>query len=149
MIPRPSNPLVTAIDVSDALARIGASYSGRAGADSSVFALSTLRRFADRGAALLAALVTSPSLREDDTERVRKHRLDRLPVARRRRHDATGSQHRLASGVVTPPVVQPSHLPPNTVVEVLDTVGLPFGMGAGLTGRVSSLPLRCDGSRLS
>jgi zinc protease len=69
---------LSAIDVSDALERIGASYSGRAVADAAVFALSTLARFADRGAALLADLVMRPSLREDDTARVRQQRLDRL-----------------------------------------------------------------------
>ena len=67
-----------AIDVSDALARIGASYTGRAGSDSAVFALSTLARHADRGAGLLADLVVRPSLREDDAERVRQQRLDLL-----------------------------------------------------------------------
>jgi zinc protease len=68
----------TAIDVADALARIGASYSGRAGHDSAVFALSTLTRFADRGAGLLADLVLRPSLRAVDLVRVRAQRLDRL-----------------------------------------------------------------------
>ena len=67
-----------AIDVSDALARIGASYTGRAGSDSAVFAVSTLVRYADRGADLLADLVVRPSLRDDDVERVRQQRLDRL-----------------------------------------------------------------------
>jgi predicted Zn-dependent peptidase len=68
----------SALDVADALARIGASYSGRAGHDSAVFALSTLARFADRGAALLADLVLRPSLRTADLDRVRAQRLDRL-----------------------------------------------------------------------
>jgi zinc protease len=69
---------LSAIGVSEALARIGASYSGRAGSDAAAFSLSTLSRFADRGAALLADLVITPSLRSDDVGRVRKQRLDRL-----------------------------------------------------------------------
>ena len=53
-----------AIDVSDALARIGADYDIDVGADATVFSLVTLTRFADRGATLLADMVTRPALRE-------------------------------------------------------------------------------------
>ena len=67
-----------AIDVSDALARIGAEYDVDAGSDATVFTLTTLGRFAGRGASLLADIVTRPSLRENDFERVRQLRLDRL-----------------------------------------------------------------------
>ena len=77
-----------AIGVSDALSCIGASFSGRAGADSAVFALSTLSRFADRGADLLANLVVRPSLRGEDTDRVRQHRIDRLRQLRNVPHAA-------------------------------------------------------------
>lgn len=69
---------LSAIDVSDALARIGAQYDADVGADSTVFSLTTLTRFAHRGAELLARMVTKPSLRNDDFERVRQLRLDRL-----------------------------------------------------------------------
>jgi predicted Zn-dependent peptidase len=69
---------LNAIEVSAALDQIGASYSGRAGSDSSVFVLSTLARFADRGASLLAELIVNPSLDEVDTKRVRQLRIDRL-----------------------------------------------------------------------
>jgi zinc protease len=69
---------LSAIDVSDALARIGAEYDVDVGPDATVFTLTTLARFAARGASLLAALVTRPSLREHDFERVRQLRLDRL-----------------------------------------------------------------------
>jgi len=51
---------LSAIDVSDALARIGAEYDLDVGADATTFALTTLTRFADRGASLLARLVTHP-----------------------------------------------------------------------------------------
>lgn len=69
---------LSAIDVSDAIARIGAEYDVDVGADTATFALTTLTRFADRGAGLLADLLTRPSLREDDFTRVRQLRLDRL-----------------------------------------------------------------------
>jgi predicted Zn-dependent peptidase len=69
---------LSAIDVSDAIARIGADYDVDVGADATTFALTTLTRFADRGAALLADLLIRPSLREDDFLRVRQLRLDRL-----------------------------------------------------------------------
>ena len=40
--------------------------------------LTTLTRFASRGASLLANMLTRPSLREADFQRVRRLRLDRL-----------------------------------------------------------------------
>lgn len=69
---------LTAIDVSDALARIGAEYDVDVGADATTFTLTTLARFAARGARLLADIVTRPSLHEGDFDRVRQLRLDRL-----------------------------------------------------------------------
>lgn len=69
---------LSAIDVSDALARIGAEYDVEVGADATMFTLTTLARFADRGAKLLSDMVTAPSLRASDFERVRQLRLDRL-----------------------------------------------------------------------
>ncbi|MGH9201258.1 MAG: M16 family metallopeptidase, partial [Vicinamibacterales bacterium] len=69
---------LSAIDVSDALARIGASYDIDVGSDAFAFTLTTLTRFATRGAALLADMVTKPSLLEQDFDRVRKLRIDRL-----------------------------------------------------------------------
>lgn len=69
---------LSAIEVSDAMARIGAEYDVDVGADAVTFTLTTLTRFADRGADLLASLVTAPSMREADFERVRQLRVDRL-----------------------------------------------------------------------
>src|SRR6266545_7138468 len=69
---------LSAIDVSEALARIGAEYDIDVGADATVFTLSTLARFAERGASVLADLLTRPSLRGEDFDRVRQLRLDRL-----------------------------------------------------------------------
>ncbi len=69
---------LSAIDVSDALARIGADYDVDVSPDVTVFSLTTLTRFARRGAQLLCDLVTKPSLRQNDFDRVRQMRLDRL-----------------------------------------------------------------------
>jgi predicted Zn-dependent peptidase len=77
MVDEGTGPL-SAIDVSDALARIGAEYDVDVGPDTTTFTLTTLTRFADRGAKLLSDVVTAPALRESDFERVRQLRLDRL-----------------------------------------------------------------------
>jgi predicted Zn-dependent peptidase len=69
---------LTAIDVSDALARIGGEYDVEVGADATILTLTTLARFAGRGAKLLSEMLSAPSMREDDFERVRQLRLDRL-----------------------------------------------------------------------
>jgi predicted Zn-dependent peptidase len=67
-----------ALEVSDALARLGADYDLDVGADATTIALTTLERFTGRGAALLADIVTRPALREADFDRVRQLRVDRL-----------------------------------------------------------------------
>ena len=69
---------LSAIDVSDGLSRIGADYDVDVNPDVTVFSLTTLVKFAERGAALLADMTTRPSLRENDFGRVRQLRLDRL-----------------------------------------------------------------------
>ncbi|MBN4048261.1 insulinase family protein [bacterium AH-315-O15] len=69
---------LSAIEVSEGLARIGAVYDVDVGADATRFSLTTLSRFADRGAALLADILVRPSLRASDFDRVRQMRLDRL-----------------------------------------------------------------------
>jgi zinc protease len=69
---------LSAIDVSDALARIGGEYDVDVGPDVTTFSLMTLGKFAGRGGSLLADLVTRPSLRDEDFQRVRQLRLDRL-----------------------------------------------------------------------
>jgi predicted Zn-dependent peptidase len=69
---------LSAIDVSDALARIGGDYDVDVSPDVTVFSLTTLTRFAVRGAALLADMTTKPSMRDTDFTRVRQLRLDRL-----------------------------------------------------------------------
>jgi predicted Zn-dependent peptidase len=69
---------LSAIDVSDALSRIGGDYDVDVSPDVTTFSLTTLVRFAERGASLLADMATKPSLRESDFARVRQLRLDRL-----------------------------------------------------------------------
>jgi predicted Zn-dependent peptidase len=69
---------LSAIDVSDALSRIGADYDLDVGSDVTTFSLTTLERFARRGASLLADMLVRPSLHEPDFERVRRLRIDRL-----------------------------------------------------------------------
>ena len=69
---------LSAIDVSDALARIGAEYDVEVGADVTIFTLTTLTRFAGRGAELLSNMLTAPSMQIPDFERIRQLRLDRL-----------------------------------------------------------------------
>jgi predicted Zn-dependent peptidase len=69
---------LSAIEVSDALARIGAEYDVDVGSDAIVFSMTTLTKFAERGSGVLADLLTRPSLRQDDFDRVRQLRLDRL-----------------------------------------------------------------------
>jgi predicted Zn-dependent peptidase len=69
---------LSAIDVSDAISRIGGDYDVDVGADVTTFSLTTLERFAERGMTLLSDLIVRPSLREADFQRVRQMRLDRL-----------------------------------------------------------------------
>jgi len=69
---------LSAIDVSDAITRIGADYDVDVASDVTIFSLTTLERFSARGAQLLADLLIRPSLREADFQRVRQLRLDRL-----------------------------------------------------------------------
>jgi predicted Zn-dependent peptidase len=69
---------LTAIDVSDAIAKLGAEYDVDVGPDVTTFTLTTMERFAERGMSLLADLLIRPSLRADDFQRVRQLRLDRL-----------------------------------------------------------------------
>ena len=69
---------LSALEVSDALSRIGAAYDVDVGGDATDFSLTTLTRFASRGAALLADMATRPRLLESEFLRVRQLRLDRL-----------------------------------------------------------------------
>jgi zinc protease len=69
---------LSAIDVAEALALIGGEYDVDVGSDATAFTLTTLARFAERAAHLLADVLLRPSLRETDFSRLRRLRLDRL-----------------------------------------------------------------------
>jgi predicted Zn-dependent peptidase len=69
---------LSAIEVSEGLAKIGAEFDIDVAPDATIFSLTTLTRFADRGASLFADILVRPSLREEDFTRVRQMRLDRL-----------------------------------------------------------------------
>jgi len=69
---------LSAIEVSEGFARIGAEYDADIGPDAVSFGLTALSRFVEPGLSLLASIVVRPSLRETDFDRVRTLRLDRL-----------------------------------------------------------------------
>ena len=69
---------LSAIEVSESLARIGAEYDVDVGPDATRFSLTALSRVVERGASLLADMLIRPSLRAGDFDRVRQMRLDRL-----------------------------------------------------------------------
>lgn len=73
---------LSAIGVSDAIARIGGDFDIEVGADASVFSLVTVERFSSAGVRLLASIATEPSLRVEDFERVRQQRINRLTQLR-------------------------------------------------------------------
>ena len=54
---------LSALEVSDALARIGGEYDVDVGPDATIFMLTTITRFAPRGASLLGDMLIRPSLR--------------------------------------------------------------------------------------
>jgi zinc protease len=67
-----------ALEVHEALGRIGAHLDSEIGSDATVLTLTSLARFADRGAGLLADMVIRPRLDPRDFDRVRELRLNRL-----------------------------------------------------------------------
>ncbi|RPJ70353.1 MAG: insulinase family protein [Acidobacteria bacterium] len=68
----------SAIDIEDALARLGAQLETEVGSDATVLSLLTLGRFRDDALALLADIVARPRLSETDFTRLRDLRLTRL-----------------------------------------------------------------------
>ena len=67
-----------ALALHEALGRIGAQLETEVGSDATLLGLTVLSRFADRGVALLAAMIREPRLDAEDFERVRDLRLNRL-----------------------------------------------------------------------
>jgi predicted Zn-dependent peptidase len=72
----------SAIEMHEALARIGAQFDTDIGSDAAVLGITTLSRFAIEALRLLADMVVHPSLTEADFERVRQLRLHRLTQLR-------------------------------------------------------------------
>jgi predicted Zn-dependent peptidase len=72
----------TAIDMHEALARLGAQFDTDIGSDATVASVTVLSRFADRALSLLSDIVVRPALREEDFLRVRQLRLHRLTQIR-------------------------------------------------------------------
>ena len=72
----------SAIDIHEALARIGAQFDTDIGSDATLASLTTLSRTADHGIGLLADIVARPSLTDEDFARVRQLRLHGLTQLR-------------------------------------------------------------------
>jgi predicted Zn-dependent peptidase len=72
----------SAIEMHEALARIGAQLDSDIGPDSIVLSLSALSRFTEPALALVADMTARPTLSEADFERVRQLRLHRLTQLR-------------------------------------------------------------------
>ena len=72
----------SAIEMHEALARIGAQFDTDIGSDAVSVSTTVLSRFADRALTLLADMIVRPALRESDFSRVRQLRLHRLTQLR-------------------------------------------------------------------
>jgi zinc protease len=72
----------TAIEIHEALARLGAQFDTDIGSDATVASVTVLSRFASSALSLLADIVVRPAMREEDFLRVRQLRLHRLTQLR-------------------------------------------------------------------
>ena len=72
----------SAIEVHEAIARLGTQLETDIGSDATIAGFSVLARFVGRALTLLADVVVRPALREDDFARVRQLRLHRLTQMR-------------------------------------------------------------------
>jgi zinc protease len=72
----------SALDVQDALARMGAELNTEVGPDATTLTLTTLTRFIEPALVLFADIVAKPALAEADFQRVRELRLNRLAQLR-------------------------------------------------------------------
>jgi zinc protease len=72
----------SAIEMHEALARLGAQFDIDIGSDAMVANVTVLSRFAQRALQILSDIVARPALRESDFERVRQLRLHRLTQLR-------------------------------------------------------------------
>jgi len=72
----------SAIQMHEALARLGAQFDTDIGSDATAISVTALSRVTDRVVSLVGDIVTRPALRESDFERVRQLRLHRLKQLR-------------------------------------------------------------------
>ena len=72
----------SAIEMHEALARLGAQFDSDIGADAAALSVTTLSRFAGQGLAIVADMAARPSLADADFARVRQLRLHRLTQLR-------------------------------------------------------------------
>ena len=72
----------SAIEMHEALSRLGAQFDTDIGSDATVASLTVLTRFAERALGLLSDIVARPALRDQDFLRVRQLRLHRLTQLR-------------------------------------------------------------------
>ena len=72
----------SAIEMHEALARLGAQFDTDIGSDATVASVTVLSRFAQRALELLSDVVARPAIRDDDFTRVRQLRLHRLTQLR-------------------------------------------------------------------
>ena len=68
----------SALEIADRVARIGGDLDLEVGMDAVVVGLTTLDRFFETGLALVHEIVTAPNLANDDFNRIRNLRLERL-----------------------------------------------------------------------
>ena len=68
----------SALEIADRVARIGGDLDLEAGMDAVVVGLTTLDRFFETGLELVHEIVTAPNLENDDFNRIRNLRLERL-----------------------------------------------------------------------
>ncbi len=68
----------SALDIADRVARIGGDLDLDVGVDAVVVGMTTLDRFLDTGLSLVHEIVTAPNLANDDFNRIRNLRLERL-----------------------------------------------------------------------
>jgi zinc protease len=73
---------LSAIEIHQQLARIGAQFDTDIGSDATVASVTVLSRFAQRALEILSDIVVRPALRESDFARVRQLRLHRLTQLR-------------------------------------------------------------------
>lgn len=69
---------LTALQLHDALGRIGAQFDTEVGADATLLTVTAIERFAERAVGLLADIVMRPRFERSDFDRVRELRLNRL-----------------------------------------------------------------------